>query len=238
MGTRFCWTSMCKGLLVLASVVALWGQGKPAGEPLRMTFLGMPVTVSVPARTEDETFSADASTLCVGEEQKKQCYTQPDGAGLSPKVSIVALDHKTPVLLFTAVAGSMTSQRTNVALLQLDPEGRLRQLLPDVGHSEQGQFELWSEPSLSPALLFVKADYVWGPDEPRGERHRYRISTYEAWNFNEDTYPKNYHLMDEYMTVRSYSFDLDEPVSVLTAERSEIIARLTRVMASRKASQN
>lgn len=230
MGMSFCWISMCRGLLVLASVVGLGGQGKPAGEPLRLTFFGMPVTVSVPARTDDEVFSEGASTLCVGEEQKKQCYAQPDGAGLSPNV---ALDHKTPALLFTAVAGAMTGQRTNVALLQLDPKGRLRQLLPDVGHSEQGQFELWSEPSLSPALLFVKADYIWGPDEPRGGKHRYRVSTYEAWNFYDDSYP-NYHLVDEYMTVDYYS--AGDPV--LATERSEIVARLTRVMASRKASQN
>lgn len=116
-----------------------------------------------------------------------------------------------------------------------DPQVSVVQLqkdLPALLFSADGGGAFWHELSLSKALIFLTADFVWAADEfpydPRYVGHRYVISAYilEPSSGIEST---GYYLEDRYMTVRKYDF---MKADILASERQEILTRLRRVKAA------
>jgi len=75
-------------------------------------------------------------------------------------------------------------------------------------------------------MIFVTADFVWGPDEAHYQNHRYIVSAY-AYKHETLTDSESYFLEDRYMTAKKY--DLEGKDDVLASEKPEILARLKRL---------
>jgi hypothetical protein len=99
--------------------------------------------------------------------------------------------------------------------------------------TSQSQHAFWNEPSISDSLIFLTADYVWGPSEGHVDGHRFIISAYRR-RPSTMAISLNYDLEDRYMTIRRYE-GFDPKVDILVSEKQEILARLRRVMSQRKA---
>jgi hypothetical protein len=190
------------------------------------TFLGRKLTITEPQR-DAEGFPKGPASLCIMGPPQRQCYTAPEDFGNDPEVAVVQLKKGTPAIFFTAASGGTSGWTLHFALLRPDVSKDLDDLfMSDVEISNQSQHAFWSDPSTSDALIFVTADFVWGPDEPHYDRHRYTVSAYTYKHqalINNDAY----YLEDRYMTAKKYNSDGGD--DVLTSERQEILTRLRRV---------
>ena len=85
-----------------------------------------------------------------------------------------------PALLFHAEAVGTSGSSIHFALLRPGNQKDLDDLfLSDVTLSNQSEHAFWSDPVISPAKIFVTAEFVWGPDEGHYSPHRYIISVYD-----------------------------------------------------------
>lgn len=191
--------------------------------------MGREVVLTVPELSEDGFDPKGPASVCLTG-TPRQCYTAPKNFGRDPALKIVEIEKGVPALLFSAASGGVSGFSVHFALLQPGAGSELHDLfLGTVSVSNQSEHAFWTVPTISDAKIFVTADYVWGPDESHYEKHRYIISSYVLASVSllEGKY---YYLDDRYMTVCGYD---SETQHILTAEKSEIIARLTRVKQSR-----
>jgi len=155
------------------------------------------------------------------------CFTAPRNEppfGFLPHVEVVRLNPTQTALLFSAVASASGSGSLKLLALLHLRNGNLEDLLPSVRISEQGEYRLWREPSVSKMVLVVTADYLWGDGETHFSRHRFKVSTYAF-----GTSASSYLLCDEYVTSKKYpSLDEADKITVLEQEKPEILARLRR----------
>lgn len=193
-------------------------------------FMGRKVSVINPEREGGEEgifFPKGPATVCVEGPPRRQCYTPPKEYGNSPEVSVVHLNKEVDALLFSAETGGVSGWEIHFALLRAGTEKDLEDcFMREVKLSNQSQHAFWSIPSISNALIFLTADYVWGPDEGHIGEHRYLISAYVWKELPMLNYP-TYYLDDQYMTVKKY--DVEGRADVLGSEKPEIIARLKRL---------
>src|SRR5438477_148666 len=108
--------------------------------------------------------------------------------------------------LFQAVSswGGSGWGRLLALLVPDEPNRVLRNLLPDVVVSNQGESRFWDEPTFSPYRLLTVADVVGDGDEAHFTEHLYKIRTYA---YREDR--GSFLLIDEYKTSKKYAI-LDE----------------------------
>jgi len=113
-----------------------------------------------------------------------------------------------------------------LALLVPDEPNRvLRNLLPDVVVSNQGESRFWDEPTFSPYRLLTVADVVGDGDEVHFTEHLYKIRTYA---YREDR--GSFLLIDEYKTSKKYaSLDETDKIDVLGPEHAVIRRRILRL---------
>jgi hypothetical protein len=140
-------------------------------------------------------------------------------------MAVVQLQKDVSALLFSAESGGVSGWQVYFALLGPGFEDLL---LADVTVSNQNQHAFWNEPAISDQPMLLMANYAAGSDEAHYGPHRYIISAY----FPNRLYDAAgvYLLQDQYMTIRTY--DLQEHVDILGAEKQEILARLRRVKSS------
>ena len=75
----------------------------------------------------------------------------------------------------------------------------------DPSVSNQSQNAFWNESTISDALIFGTADYIWKPDEGHYGEHRYIVSAYVLKpSTMVDDY---YYLEDRYMTAHKYDLE-------------------------------
>src|ERR1700674_2949093 len=210
-----------------------------AADPV--TYLGRQVTVVDPGTEDpDGFFPKGEAKVCVKGQQEKDCYTAPKGIGLTPSLFVAELHKGVSALFFEAASGGVSGFALQFALLKFCDRDRfpgcrvdeLKNLLPyELGVSNQSQHAWWELPEISDSKVFLTADFVWGPREAHYSDHRYIVSVYvrRPDDFDE----LSYYLVDQFMTVRSYSYkDTGELDDVLGAEEQEILTRLKRVKAS------
>jgi hypothetical protein len=217
-----------------AGVLALFAPasliGLQALRPPAQTFDGQRVTVTPGTIGRGIAATLTAAKVCLS--PSGQCFSPPASKppfGAAPTASIVQISPNRDALLFTAIAsGGGSGSATMIAVLGLET-GRLENLLPDVSVSEQGQFAVWQEPTVSPYALIVTADYVWGGGEAHFTPHRYRISTYAMGAMAGGSEPVRYFLQDEYLTSSKHAPpDRPDSTAILDGERAEVLARLRR----------
>jgi hypothetical protein len=178
------------------------------------------------AKPDDSGVQAPAS-ICVEWPEQRQCYTTPQGYSRSPGASTVQVSQEVEAILFSAATSGTSDYGIHFALLTKGGGRELQDLFfGPIEASDQSQHALWNEPSISGSKIFVIADYVWGPGETTHEPHRYMISAYVRKSTAAfDT--AHYYLTDRYMTARKY--DPQSKTDILTTEKSEILARLSRL---------
>lgn len=179
-----------------------------------------------PGLTEDGYFPKGAASVCLAG-SPRQCYTPPADFGRNAAAEVVELEKGLPALLFSAASGGVSGFRIHFALLRPGTGSKLEDwFMDEMEFSNQSQYAFWTDLSISPAKLFVIADWVAGPGESHYGDHRYIISVYlrRSSPILDERY---YFLSDRYMTARKY--DLEAKADVLGSEKAEILARLKRV---------
>jgi hypothetical protein len=210
--------------LVVASAGVLLAQQLP---PSSLVFNGQRVTVIAAQPTTDGVAPAGPAKICLA--PSGMCFTPDLQFGFSPEATVVQLGPNQQALLFSAIASASGSGSTKLLALLDIRNGQLN-TLTDVKISEQGEYKIWQEPSISKTALLVTADYVWGAAEGHLSAHRFKISTYDLGSVaGGDSRFQVYHLRDEYMTSQKYpSFDDVDRIAVLEQEKQEVLARLRR----------
>jgi hypothetical protein len=212
-------------LLAPASVIGLQGLRPPAE-----VFDGQRVTVTPGTVGRGIAATLTAARVCLS--PSGQCFSPSTSSkppfGAAPTASVVRISANKDALLFTAIAsGGGSGSAKMIALLGLEA-GRLADLLPDVSVSEQGQFVVWQEPTVSAYALIVTADYVWGGGEAHFTPHRYRISTYAMGAMAGGGEPVRYFLQDEYLTSSKHAPpDRPDGTTILDGERAEAATEMT-----------
>jgi hypothetical protein len=191
-----------------------------------LKFMGRTVTITEPG-VDESGWPKGPAKICL-EGQQRQCYAAPKEFGLVPAATVLQLDKETPAIFFSAASGGGSGFRVHFALLRPETGKDMEKLLTlDV--SNQSEHSFWADSSISDAVIFATADYVWGPGEAHYQDHRHIISAYvrkadtDGW--------RGYYLEDRYMTTRKYG---GENPKILEAEKLEILARLKRVKESRR----
>ena len=191
-------------------------------------FMGREVTVTEPELDPDGFFPKGPASVCIEGPPQRQCYTAPKEFGIDPKVVLVQVEKGMPALFFSVANGGTSGFGIRFALLRPGTGKSLENLFfSDILVSNQSEHDFWNDSTISDAPIFLTADFVWGPDESHYSEHRYIISAY-VWTSNSIVGDLSYYLEDQYMTVRRYDY---EKADILTSEKQEILARLTRVKA-------
>jgi hypothetical protein len=138
-----------------------------------------------------------------------------------------------PAIFFAAAGGGTSGWRVHVALLHPNAGKDLEDLFSsDTEVSNQSQRAFWSDLTISNALIFVTADFVWGPDEAHYDNHRYIVSAY-VYKHKALTNNASYFLEDRYMTAKKYNSDGGD--DVLASEKQETLSRLKRLVSKTRA---
>jgi hypothetical protein len=192
-----------------------------------ITFMGKNVEIIESKLTPDGVEPEGPATLCLVLNNERQCYTPPKSDppfGLEPHASTVELKKGYEALLFVVQASASGSGWAWFLALLQPRKGGLKNLLPDVSISNQGEYQFWKEPTVSHVLVFAKADYVWRKGETHYSRHYYEINTYLY-----DAHLQKYSLRDHYLTRRRYpGLDETDRIDVLSHEKIKVIARLKK----------
>jgi hypothetical protein len=190
--------------------------------------LDFPAYKLYPGTMDADGLPTGASRLCL-DTQPARCYALPEKQsdmqfGLEPKVEKVSVQGGGSLILFSATfSGGGSGTLDELALLRYEQDGTLRNLLPVVQLTEQGDRAIWQLPSVSPMPMLVTADYVWGKGETHLAQHIFEIRAY-LFNSVRQTYTEKM----RYRTSRRYaSLDDVDRINVLVPERAEILRRLS-----------
>ena len=100
----------------------------------------------------------------------------------------------------------------------------IRNILPRIVLSRQGDFKVWFDRSVSTFPLFSTAEFTTVPDSAIEGEHRYKVQT-----FSFDRQSGVYRLIDAYITRKAYNvFGSPTPFSVLSKEQSILKARVDK----------
>jgi hypothetical protein len=168
-----------------------------------------------------------AACLCL-DASPALCYALPERQsdmqfGLEPKTERVSVHGGGSLILFSAAfSGGGSGTLVELALLRYEQDARLRNLLPTVQRTEQGDQAVWQLPSVSSMPVLVTADYVWGKGETHFAQHIFEIRAYLF-----DSVRQIYAEKVGYRTSHRYaSLDETDQINVLVPERAEILRRL------------
>jgi hypothetical protein len=195
-----------------------------AQESQSIRFRGQQVDLTKPTGDKDCPAATDsAAKLCL--RPSGICYTPPKNNpqyGFEPTAKIIDLNTKQDAIFFSATSSACGSgSLTYLALLDIR-FGKLDNLLSNVTVSNQGEYKILREPTLSDSAIIVVADALWGDGETHFARHRFLISSYFLGR--QTPY---YFLRDQYVTSMKYpSLDEVDKITVIEAERPQIMLRL------------
>jgi hypothetical protein len=167
------------------------------------------------------------ASVCLKSLHDKECYIPPEHNppfGLNPKAKEINLNSDVDAVLFTVESSAGGSGSTTAISILKESKGKLIDLLPELSVSNQSEYGLWNESSISNMTILVTADFVWVGNEVHFASHRYRISSYIY-----DPQKQKYELTDQYVTEKKYSgLDKSEIITVLEPEKSTILRRLKK----------
>ncbi len=184
----------------------------------------------VPGNADENGCSGNQpAQLCFDRPGALECYAFPNDKkfvfGLDPKAKSIGEWREQPLILFSATfSGCGSGTLTEYALLT-SINGRVKNLLPRVELTDQGEYQLWNLPQISKLPVLAIADFVW--DFKAGETHfgfhHYRV---EAYVFNPGT--GDYVQKVSFVTPHRYpGEDAGQAISVISGEKPAILAQLT-----------
>jgi hypothetical protein len=219
--------------LILIAVLLLFASEEAAAQALPK-FMGRKIRITTPKTDADGFFPEGPASVCIEAPPRRQCYTAPEDFGGGPSVAVVRIKKHLPALFFSAASGGVSQVAIHFALLRPGAKNDLDDLFQtDIEVSNQNQHAFWSDSSISDTLIFVTADYVWGPDEAHYDKHRYIVSAY-TYKHQSLTNDESYFLEDRYMTAKRYNLEAKD--DVLASEKQEVLARLKRLASERRTS--
>ena len=163
------------------------------------------------------------------------CYLMPSNTGyssgavvynygLDPRSERLSLKDGGSLVFFSAqFSGGGSGTLDSLAILRYDDSGKIVNLLPFVGVTNQSERAMWSVPEASSLPILVTADFDWDMDrETHFAKHFYTVMAYRF-----DAQSGRYAEAFSYRTSKKYP-GLDDvgQVHVLEPEREEILRRL------------
>jgi len=144
--------------------------------------------------------------------------------GLDPHSERLPLKNGGSLVFFSAqFSGGGSGSLDSLAVLRFENSGKIVNLLPFVGVTNQGERAMWSIPHASEFPVLLVADADWNiSKETHFARHFYSVKAYR-FDPQQDRYAKVF----SYRTSKKYaSLDDADRIHILAPERSEIMRRL------------
>jgi len=222
------------GVLSVALGLA-WSSVDYAQDRPHVTLFGAtkPATYQLHEGSEDDPHSSAGICFQTENESNPLCYEARDNEDWyfeSPEVKFFSfpVGATTKVAIFSAqqnFGGSGTA--TLLTALVIDPSlSSIRNLLPKIVLSRQGDSKMWFDRSASSFPLFSTAEFTAVPDSTIEGKHLYKVRT-----FSFDRQSGTYRLIDAYTTQRAYNvFGSPTPFSVLSKEQSVLKARVDKAV--------
>lgn len=164
------------------------------------------------------------------------CYQMPSNTGyssgsivynygLDPRSERLFLNTGGSFVFFSAqFSGGGSGTLDSLSILEYESGGKIVNLLPFVGVTNQSERAVWSVPEVSRFPILVTADFDWMDGETHFSRHFYTVSAY-CFSIKNDRYVKAF----SYRTSKKYAgLDETNQVQVLNPEREEILQRLQK----------
>jgi hypothetical protein len=143
--------------------------------------------------------------------------------GLDPVGEKVPVTGDGSVILFSAqFSGGGSGTLDRLAILRYGADGRIVNLLPYVGVTNQSDRAIWQIATVSNFPILVTADFDWAEGETHFSEHRYVVKAYKF-----DPEKDRYLEALSYETSKKYpGLDEVDRVDVLNAERAQILKRI------------
>jgi hypothetical protein len=163
------------------------------------------------------------------------CYQMPSNSGYSsssvvydyginPHAERLPLKGGGSIVLFSAqFSGGGSGSLDSFAILRYKGNGKIVNLLPFVGVTNQSDHAIWFVPQVSNFPILVTADFIWMDGETHFAKHFYTVSAYRF-----DDQKGRYIKAFSYRTSKKHAGldDETDQVNVLGLERENILRRL------------
>ncbi len=126
-------------------------------------------------------------------------------------------------MLFNANCGGGSGSADRYVLLRSEPDGHIKNLLPEIIVTNQADVSTWDLPTVSSMPVFLTADYIWGGMEGHYGDHFFEVRMYVY-----DAPTDQYKLSHKYRTAHKYPGvdNWEQAPVVLEKERDRIIQAL------------
>jgi hypothetical protein len=143
--------------------------------------------------------------------------------GLNPRSERLPLSGGGSFIFFSSqFSGGGSGTLDSLAILRYEADGRIVDLMPFVGVTNQSDRAVWQIAEASKFPILVTADFDWMDGETHFADHFYTVTAYH-FDVEKDRYFKAF----SYRTSKKYpGLDNVDQVHVLGSERAEILKRL------------
>jgi hypothetical protein len=183
--------------------------------------------------TDSDGFPTSGAKLCLLK-AAGTCFQMPSnkeysGGSVTYEFGLDPVGEKVPVtgggsvVLFSAqFSGGGSGTLDRLAILRYGADGRIVNLLPYVGVTNQNDRAIWQISTVSNFPILVTADFDWAEGETHFSEHRYVVKAYKF-----DPEKDRYLEALSYKTSKKYpGLDDVDRINVLNAERTQILRRL------------
>ncbi|NYF91327.1 hypothetical protein RBB79_17020 [Tunturiibacter empetritectus] len=152
--------------------------------------------------------------------------------GLDPRSEILSLPGGGSLVFFSSqFSGGGSGTLDRLAILRYQVDGKIINLMPFVGVTNQSDRAVWHIASISNFPILMTADFYWRDGETHFSEHYYTVTAYEF-----DTKRGRYVKAFSYETSKRYpGLDRVDQVHVLNSERAQILRRLETGLDEHKA---
>jgi hypothetical protein len=220
----------CLHAAVLFAISASCAQAQTSG-PTRVT--DFPHFRLIQGNVDSDGLPTSGARLCLLK-PADLCYQMPSNPGyssgsvvynygLDPRSERLSLKSGGSLVFFSAqFSGGGSGTLDSVAILRYESGGKIVNLLPFVGVTNQSDRFMWAVQEASSFPILVTADFYWMDGETHFAEHFYTVSAFR-FNAQTDRYAKAF----SYRTSKKYpGLDEVDQVHVLGPERGEILRLL------------
>ncbi|MEI9980949.1 MAG: hypothetical protein WDN23_18480 [Edaphobacter sp.] len=187
----------------------------------------------IQGKMDSDNLPISGAKLCLLKPENN-CYSMPSNAGyssssvvyhygLNPRSERLSLTGGGSLVFFSArFSGGGSGTLDSLAILQYESDGKIVNLLPFVGLTNQSDRALWNIREASSFPILVTADFNWMEEEAHFAKHFYTVNVYHF-----DAQSHRYAKVFSYRTSKQYpGLDDADRVNVLKPEKAEILRRL------------
>jgi hypothetical protein len=204
-----------------------------AQPPRQVRQIDFPSFKLLPGVTDTDGFPTSGAKLCLLN-ARGTCFQMPSHKeeasgsvtyefGLDPMAEKHLLKGGGSFVLFSSqFSGGGSGTLDSLAILRFEGDGKIVNLLPFGGVTNQSDRTMWQIASVSNFPILLTADFYWMEGETHFSKHRYTVTAYR-FDPGLDRYVKAL----SYRTSKKYpGLDEVDRVDVLNTERAQILQRL------------